>query len=72
MRKYLERVERANKLKQEKRQLEEKVFNTGKNWTPALTQPSAPKITAKRTTQTQAEEIKDQLRQQLVQQTKDI
>ena len=48
MQKYMERVNKAKKLKEEKQQLEEKAFNKGKNWTPSVTQPSAPKITAKR------------------------
>lgn len=48
MQKYMERVNKAKKLKEEKQQLEEKAFNKGKNWTPSVTQPTAPKITAKR------------------------
>lgn len=48
MQKYMERVQKAKKLKEEKAQLEDKVFNKGKNWTPSVTQPNAPKITAKR------------------------
>jgi hypothetical protein len=34
MAKYMEKVERANKMKQDKKTLEEKVFGNGKNWTP--------------------------------------
>lgn len=34
MAKYMEKVERANKLKQEKKQLENKVFGNGSTWTP--------------------------------------
>jgi hypothetical protein len=30
----MEKVEKANKLKQNKKELEEKVFGFGKNWTP--------------------------------------
>jgi hypothetical protein len=30
----MERVQKAKKLKQEKKELEQKVFGTGKNWTP--------------------------------------
>ena len=37
MKKYMERVQKANKLKQEKKDMEEKVFGTGKNWTPSIT-----------------------------------
>ena len=47
--KYMERVQKANKLKQEKKDLEQKVFGTGKNWTPQITQPNAPKLTVKKT-----------------------
>ena len=45
MAKYMEKVERANKLKQDKKELEEKVFGNGKNWTPQVTQGVAPKLT---------------------------
>lgn len=48
MKKYMERVQKANKLKQDKKELEEKVFGTGKNWTPQITQPTAPKLTVKK------------------------
>mmetsp|Transcript_29531 Transcript_29531/g.44941 ORF Transcript_29531/g.44941 Transcript_29531/m.44941 type:complete len:115 (-) Transcript_29531:301-645(-) len=48
LQKYLERVQKANKLKEEKKQIEDKVFGTGKNWTPQITQPSAPKLTVKK------------------------
>lgn len=48
MQKYMERVQKAKKLKEEKAQLEDKAFNKGKNWTPSVTQPNAPKLTAKR------------------------
>jgi len=48
MKKYMERVQKANKLKQDKKDLEEKVFGTGKNWTPSITQPSAPKLNTKK------------------------
>ena len=34
MQKYMKRVQYANKLKKEKKDLEDKVFNKGKNWTP--------------------------------------
>ena len=48
MQKYMERVQKAKALKEEKAQLEEKAFKKGKNWTPSVTQPTAPKLTAKR------------------------
>jgi hypothetical protein len=48
MKKYMERVQKANKLKQEKKEMEDKVFGTGKNWTPSITQPTAPKLTVKK------------------------
>ena len=44
--KYMEKIERANKLKQDKKELEDKVFGNGKNWTPQVTQGVAPKLTA--------------------------
>ena len=44
----MEKVEKANKLKQSKKEMEEKVFGFGKNWTPQITQPNAPKLTTKR------------------------
>ena len=37
MKKYMERVQKANKLKQDKKEMEDKVFGTGKNWTPSIT-----------------------------------
>ena len=37
MKKYMERVQKANKLKQDKKEMEDKVFGTGKNWTPTIT-----------------------------------
>lgn len=48
MQKYMERVQKANKMKQEKKDLEAKVFGTGKNWTPQVTQPAPPKLTVKK------------------------
>ena len=45
MAKYMEKIERANKLKQDKKELEDKVFGNGKNWTPQVTQGVAPKLT---------------------------
>ena len=48
MQKYMERVQKAKKLKEEKEKAEEKAFKKGKNWTPSVTQPTAPKLTAKR------------------------
>ena len=48
MQKYLQRVDYANKLKKEKKDLEDKVFAKGKNWTPQVTTPNAPKLTAKK------------------------
>ena len=56
MQKYMERIQKGIKLKQEKIEIEQKVFNTGKNWTPQITQPNAPKLTAKRTIQAEDQE----------------
>lgn len=45
MQKYMEKVQKAQKLKQEKAEIEQKVFGTGRNWTPQITQPNAPNLT---------------------------
>jgi len=37
MQKYMERVQKAKKLKEEKERLEDKAFKKGKNWTPSVT-----------------------------------
>ena len=35
-------------MKAEKKQIEDKVFNTGKNWTPSVTKPQAPSLTTRK------------------------
>ena len=44
----MERVQKAQKLKAEKKQIEDKVFGTGKNWTPSVTKPQAPTLTTRK------------------------
>jgi len=44
----MERIEKAKALKQEKKTKEDKVFSKGKNWTPSVTTPNAPKLTSKK------------------------
>ena len=44
----MEKIQKANKLKAEKKEIEDKVFGTGKKWTPGITQPNAPKLTVKK------------------------
>ena len=44
----MEKVQKANKLKQEKKDYEDKVFMNGKNWTPTITQTAPPKLTVRK------------------------
>ena len=48
MDKYMERINKAKKLKNDKAELEQKVFGTGRNWTNKVTEPNAPKLTSKK------------------------
>ena len=48
MDKYMEKIQKAKKLKEEKANMEKKVFGTGRNWTNKVTEPNAPKLTAKK------------------------
>jgi hypothetical protein len=48
MDKYMERINKAKKMKEEKAELEKKVFGTGRNWTNKITEPNAPRITTKK------------------------
>ena len=59
MQKYMERIEKAKKLKQEKQQIEDKVFAKGKKWTPTVTQPNAPKLTAKKNSYLTGNQMQD-------------
>ena len=44
--KYLEKQDYARRLKEEKEIHEKKVFAAGRNWTPDVTVPQMPNITA--------------------------
>lgn len=48
MDKYMEKINKAKKLKEEKAELEKKVFGTGRNWTNKVTEPNAPNLTVKK------------------------
>jgi len=41
----MERVQKAQRLKQEKKMREDKVFSSGANWKPEATKPQAPSLT---------------------------
>ena len=43
--KHLEKIERANKMKQDKKEDQDRAFASGSNWSPSLTRGKAPKLT---------------------------
>lgn len=43
---YLQRMDKAKDIKEQKAKLEDHLYNRDKKWTPKLTQPMEPKLTA--------------------------